>query len=159
MKAANDKSATRAGSEHTDDAGKEEEPMIVPLDRTFHFRPTLVLGHPDEVYAAAVSRQLRLQGWEVYLTMSGPEARRLVRRLAPAAVVLAAAMLPESGWLTCAKLTRELPGARVVLVSQRPTPDDRRFSHFVGAKQLVDRDAGAKALVDALSDAVLPTVG
>lgn len=75
-------------------------------------------------------------------------ARRLARSESPAVVVLATRGTEESGWLTCAKLTRELPGQKVVLVGNDPRPGNRRLSKFVGGSALIDQAAGLGALID-----------
>jgi hypothetical protein len=54
----------------------------------------------------------------------------------------------ESGWLCCAKLTRELPDQAVVLVSAQPTAAERRYATFVGATALVNGADGVPRLID-----------
>jgi ActR/RegA family two-component response regulator len=131
-------------------SGKEEEmPMSAAIDNTVCCSPCLVLGGFD----GSVARSFRRRGWDVYQTKSGPEARRLARMVSADLIVLDTFLPEESGWLTCEKLTREIPGARVVLVD----PDPRRaaLAEFVGAAALVGSDGLAALLeldpVEALS--------
>jgi len=142
-----------------DERTPEEKPMIAPIESALRFRRRVVLAHPDPAYASLIGRQLRLLGWDVYQAADGPEVRRMARVLGPAAVVLAAELGNESGWLTCAKLIQEQPGLRVLLVSGQPTPANRRFSRFVGAAGLVSQTDGIPALIDAVYGSALPAVG
>jgi DNA-binding response OmpR family regulator len=120
--------------------------------------PCLVLAGGLHGYAAAAGRALRRQGWDVYTARNGPEARRLARLLGADLVILDAELPGESGWLTCAKLVGELPLLPVVLVS---TGDGRarRLAAFVGASEIVRRDAGMPALLWAVDEAVLAAAG
>jgi DNA-binding NarL/FixJ family response regulator len=90
---------------------------------------------------------------------SGKELRRLVRALAPAVVVIDTDLPDESGWLTCAKLSREMPGQKVILVGTRASEEERRLAVFVGASALVCRDQGVAALVAEIAGTALPAVG
>lgn len=121
-------------------------------------RPRLVLAHADPIYDLLACRCLHRLGWDVSLASSGPEARRLARELDPLLVVLDARLHQESGWLTCDKLTGELPGLRVVLVTARPTSEDYAFAYFVGAAALVDQDDGLASLAEEVGTAALPAV-
>src|SRR5947209_4673949 len=82
-------------------------------------------------------RAYRRQGWDVYQVQSGPELRRLARMLEANLTIVDVALLEETGWLTCAKLTHERPEARVILVTDNPTPRDQDLAEFVGASALV----------------------
>jgi DNA-binding response OmpR family regulator len=117
------------------------------------------MAYADSHYAALSCRLFRRIGWEVHLASGGPEARRLARTLKPSLVVLDAGLRDESGWLTCDKLRREMPAQKVVLVSDNPTDEGRRFAAFVGAAGLVCRGGGAGALTDEVLGATLPAVG
>ena len=122
--------------------------MLVAHERSAGYRPCLVLADSDPAYAAATGRSFRRLGWDVYEAKLGPEARRLARMLEADLVILAADLPEETGWLTCAKLVRERPRTRVILVDH--AADDPRARHmaaFVGAKALVRRDAGMDALL------------
>src|SRR4051794_424036 len=121
-------------------------PMPVALEHGPGYRPCLVLAHTDEARAREVARSFRRLGWDVYLAASGPEARRLSRLLGPELVLLDAELPQESGWLTCAKLASEVPGARVVLVG-RVDALSEGFGAFVGSAAVVRRDAGVAELL------------
>jgi DNA-binding response OmpR family regulator len=122
--------------------------MCTPTEDTTGGRPALVVAHQDHVFTALVSNAFRQRGWDVHLTYSGPDARRLARTVSAAAVVLDANLRDESGWLTCAKLSRELPHVRVILVSPGLSPEGCRFATFVGAARLVNRKTGIRNLVE-----------
>jgi DNA-binding response OmpR family regulator len=119
--------------------------MVDHCDEILPCCPCLVLAHADAAYAAAVSRALRLRGWDVYTARSGPEARRLARMLAADLVILGAELAGESGFLTCAKLVGELPMVPVLLVAAGARA--RRLASFVGAGDCIDRSAGMPALL------------
>jgi CheY-like chemotaxis protein len=101
----------------------------------------MVLGGFD----AGLARSFRQRGWNVYVAKSGPVARRLARMVHADLVVLDTYLPEESGWLTCEKLTQDIPGIRVVLVD----PDPRRagLAELVGAAAVVGSD-GVAALLE-----------
>jgi DNA-binding response OmpR family regulator len=118
--------------------------------------PCLVLAHADIGFAARVSRQLRLLGWDVYLARTGAEARRLTQKLAPAVVVLDTDLADESGWLLCDKLSREEPAPRVVLIGACQTPEQERLASFVGATAFIQQRECISVLVNEVLEAALP---
>ncbi|HTU19998.1 MAG TPA: response regulator [Gemmataceae bacterium] len=115
------------------------------------FSPCLILAHPHVNYEALLARAFRRLGWDVYLTRSGPEARRLARMLEADVVILHADLPEESGWLTCDKLTREQPFVRVILVSDDVSPLNRELASFVGASVLVNHADGLAPLIEELA--------
>ncbi|HYT94103.1 MAG TPA: hypothetical protein VEL76_35635 [Gemmataceae bacterium] len=123
------------------------------------FRPRLVLAYADSALSALSSRHFRRLGWEVHLTSSGVEARRLAHALRPQVVVLETDLRGESGWLTCAKLTLTGTDFKVVLVGDGVTAEEEAFADTVGAAAIVDRHAGLAALVAEVHESALPTVG
>jgi DNA-binding response OmpR family regulator len=133
--------------------------MSAASEENVGFRPCLVLAHASPVYTAQACRAFRRLGWDVYTARSGPEARRLARMLAADAVVLDTALPGESGWLTCEKLTGELPRVRAVLVAPTAGGQEARFAAFVGAGLLLREADGVAALVREFSAASLPAAG
>jgi CheY-like chemotaxis protein len=123
--------------------------MLARTENPLSFRPRMVLAYADSARAALNSRQLRRMGWEVHQACSGPEARRLVYALRPQVVILDAELRGESGWLTCAKLTKERPGGRVVLIADDNGEGCRERGTFVGASAVVGRQGGLNALMQA----------
>ncbi len=121
--------------------------------------PCLILAHPDAVYGSVVARGFRRLGWDVYLSRSGPEVRRLVRMLEANVVVLDADLPEESGWLTCDKLTREQPLAKIILVSDNLSRRNLELAAFVGASALVRHAAGLVPLVEELCGAAVSAAG
>ena len=119
----------------------------------------LVLAHMDLGFAARVSRQFRLLGWDVYLARTGAEVRRLTKKLAPAIVVVDVDLADESGWLVCDKLNREQPGRKVVLVAAELTPENERLASFVGAAALISQQDAIAALVNEVLEVALPAAG
>ena len=112
--------------------------------------PCLILAHPNTAYQTLLARAFRRQSWDVYLARSGPEARRLARMLEADVVILDADLPDESGWLTCDKLTREQPLARVILVSDNLSPRNQELSVFVGASVLINQAEGLATLIEEL---------
>ena len=102
-------------------------------------RPCLILGYVKSEFASRWGRYFRRQGWEVHLAAIADEARRLASVLAPLAVVLDVEMPDESGWLAAAKLTRERPDVKVLLVGSR-APKRTTDIADVGAAAWLDRD-------------------
>jgi DNA-binding response OmpR family regulator len=133
--------------------------MLAHPERSPGQRPLLVLAYADSTYAALAGRYFRRLGWEVHLTSSGPEARRLARTLAPSIVILDTDLQEESGWLTCDKLHRERPAQKIVLLSSNPTEEGRRLAEFVGAAALVCRGGGVNSLIEEVLGGALQAVG
>jgi DNA-binding response OmpR family regulator len=119
------------------------------LNEPSFYRPCLLLAHGNSLYAAATCKHFRQQGWDVYEIEDGPAIRRLARMLEPELVVLEADLKGESGWLTCAKLTREHPGCRVILVSDESGADSHDIAHLVGAAAIVHRQEALLPLAEA----------
>lgn len=126
--------------------------MIEQTQESFVYRPCLILAHVDAAYAAQASRAFRRLGWDVYLTRSGPETRRMARMLNPSIVVLAADLPEESGWLTCDKLVREQPLRKVIIIGSGLSAETEAFAAFIGAAGFVYQHDGVHALVDAVCD-------
>lgn len=118
--------------------------------------PCLVLAHPHPQPQALLARGFRRLGWDVYPARSGSEARRLARMLEADMVILHIDLPEESGWLTCDKLTREMPLTSVVLVSDDLNPRDHELAGFVGARAVVDRAEGVVPLVEEILDSTAP---
>jgi ActR/RegA family two-component response regulator len=111
-------------------------------------RPCVILAHPDSKYTASVSRSFRRLPWQVHLARTADEVRQLARANNPELVVLSTDLAGESGWLTCEKLRTELPGIKVVLVTEEPTAYLERFAQFVGASALLSIYSAPAALLD-----------
>jgi ActR/RegA family two-component response regulator len=122
-------------------------------------RPCLIVADGDEIHAALVARAFRRRGWDVYSARTGPEARRLARMLNPDLMVMATDLDEESGWLTCEKVTRELPRTKVFLVGDTQGSRNIEFAHFVGAVALVDRGDCVQTLVEEICGRSLPAAG
>lgn len=121
--------------------------------------PCLVLAHPTPEYQTLLAREFRRRGWDVYLARSGPEARQLIRMLNADVAILHAELREESGWLTCDKLTREQPLARVILVSDKCSRRNQELAVFVGASALVDCTEGLTPLIEELIGTPAPAAG
>lgn len=121
-------------------------------------RPCLIVGHGDAKYAALAGRSFRRMGWDVYAARTGPEARRLARLLEPELMVLGTDLEMETGWLTCEKVTREMPRVKVFLVGEKH-PRNNAFASFVGAVGLLDRRESIGSLVEEVCGRALPAAG
>ncbi len=111
--------------------------------------PRLVLGIGSGPLAKAVEAHFHALGWDVCRGESAADARRLAVRKRAAAVVLTTDALPESGLLSCAKLTAVGSGCRVVLVG----PDcDRqsRYARLAGAVSYLPDGVGVAAVARAV---------
>lgn len=129
--------------------------MFTATEETVCCAPSLVLAGFD----SSAARAFRRQGWDVYLAYSGPEARRLARMIEADLVILDTRVPEESGWLTCEKLTREMPGVRVVLVDSAPDSQRMHLAEFVGATALVDQRDGLAELLKRYPAEALHTAG
>jgi ActR/RegA family two-component response regulator len=115
-------------------------------------RPCVVLAHADEDYALRAGGSFRRMGWEVHCAETGAEARGLARVLSPNLVILDTQLTEESGWLTCDKLTREMPRLKVLLVGRQPDSQNANFAEFVGATALVDRLDGLLSILNEFAE-------
>src|SRR5262245_25800094 len=121
---------------------RRRDPMSADTrDEVVPVGPCMIIAHEDPLHAAQLERSFRRQGWDVYLARCGPAARRLARLLTPDVVILAVELPEESGWLTCEKLTHELPLTKVFLIGDPRQPRSEDFATFVGAAALMRRDA------------------
>jgi DNA-binding response OmpR family regulator len=112
--------------------------------------PRLVVGLGVSGVAAAVESHFQANGWDVATTKVGADAGKLAHRTKATAVVLAAGAEPESGLLTCAKLTAVRPNVRVILVG----PECARlakFARYAGAAGYLPEGAGVRAIVRAVT--------
>ena len=116
---------------------------VMALD--MKFRPRLVFAYADSAHAARCGRFFRRHGWETHLVASAEEARRLVDRFAPEAVVLDTQLSDESGWLTCAKITAQNPDLKVILLGSPPADLDEKLDQ-VGGWSMVSHEDGVEAL-------------
>ena len=113
----------------------------------------LVLGLGETPYAKAAEAHFAALGWDVTVAKTAKEARKLALKQRAGAAVLAADLGPESGWLSCVKLTRARPGTRVVLVGKVRTGEMERFATFAGAAGFVAETEGVCRLVKVLAGA------
>ena len=111
--------------------------------------PRLVVGLGVSGVAAAVENHFRANGWDVARSMTGMEAGKLAQRTRATAVVLAVGAEPESGLLTCAKLTAVRPGVRVVLVGPE-CPRLAKYARYAGAISYLPEGSGVSAIVRAV---------
>jgi CheY-like chemotaxis protein len=137
---------------------EKELPMLTVNKERVGRRPCLVLAHAHDDYALRASGSFHRLGWDVHRTDNGAEARGLARELAPNLVILDTQLADESGWLTCDKLTREMPRLKVLLVGDQPVSQDESFASFVGATALVDRLDGFLAIVTEFAEEPAPAV-
>jgi DNA-binding response OmpR family regulator len=104
--------------------------------------PKLVIGLIRGELARTLEAHFKQLGWRVCSADTSDEVRSHAHGGRAAAVVLpASAFDAESGYLTCAKLVRCLPKARVVIVGQ-PTEENERLALFAGAAGYLADTAG-----------------
>jgi DNA-binding response OmpR family regulator len=132
---------------------------MVANESSPNYRPCLVIAHTDPRYTMETARSFRRLGWDVYLSQTGPEARRLARMMEADMVLLDVGLYDESGWLTCAKLTHECPRASVVLVGNKSDARSRALAQFVGARVLIDATDDLPALLCELHGLPLSAAG
>lgn len=124
--------------------------------RSGQFR-RLIVGHTERGFVQRVCQHFQQLGWEVFPAHTPADVRRLAEEREPGIVILPTQFDEESGWLICAKLLREHPEHRVILVGQLSTPDLQRYTAFVGGSALLGMDSSLRSLVDEVySAAELP---
>lgn len=96
-----------------------------------------------------LAARLREQGWQVLAAENACQLRRLIVRLRPTAVVLAANGGEESGWLTAAKLAGMSPRPAVFVADPVFQPRQDRLARFVGASRI--NSDSPEALAQALA--------
>lgn len=113
--------------------------------------PKLVIGLIRGELARGLEMQFKQLGWRVCSADTSEEVRAKAFGGRAAAVVLPAAVFAgESGFLTCAKLVRALPKARVVLVGP-DTEECERLALFAGAAGYVEETASVAELAAAIT--------
>jgi DNA-binding NarL/FixJ family response regulator len=113
----------------------------------------LIVAHADDGFLARVCQHFHRLGWDVYPAHSPEEVRRLAAGVAPSVVLLPTEFPEESGWLTCAKLVKEYPRHKVILVGAYTTPDLQRYTRFVGGSALLGLDSSMRSLAAEVSAA------
>ncbi len=108
----------------------------------------LIVGHIDDGFVARVCRHFQEMGWDVFPAETADEVRRQAAVAPASIVILPTAFHEESGWLTCAKLVREHPEHRIILVGPYTTPTLQRYTNFVGGTALLGLDSSMRSLVD-----------
>ena len=115
--------------------------------------PKLVIGLIHGELARALELHFRAAGWRVCSADTTAEVRAKAHGGRAAAVVLPAGVCAgESGFLTCAKLKKALPNARVILVGS-PADGCERFARFAGAVAYLPPTASAAEMVQTISPA------
>ena len=107
----------------------------------------IVVGTDGDRFPAGTDGRLTRFGWTILTADGADAARALARTARPATVVLSA----EDGMLACAKLVRELPRTRVVVVGPA---DDRveRYARFAGAAEYLTETATPEQFLGAVTD-------
>ena len=110
--------------------------------------PRLVIGIGCSPLAMRVAARFRSEGWEVAITGTGEEARRLAVRGRASVLVLP---VTAGSLLATAKLVTALPRrTQVILVGPEGDADLERASLFLGAATFVAETGGVDSLVEAV---------
>ena len=128
-------------------------PNAIPAPSRGRKTLRLVLGLGDTPYAKAAEAHFAGLDWDVHVAKTAKDARKLAMKLNASAVVLAADLGPESGWLSSTKLTRSRPNVRVVVVGKARSAELDRFAAFAGAAGYVAETDGVCRLVKLLAGA------
>src|SRR5947209_17155213 len=116
----------------------------------------LALALADRAHAERVARHFRAMGWEVYVALTGSEARRFIEGFDLPVAVLDTRLPDESGWLVCQKLSRGASPPYIILYGDCCTVEDRRFAKFAGASAVIGADNGITALSHEILAALSP---
>jgi hypothetical protein len=113
--------------------------------------PKLVIGLIRGELAKGLETHFRAMGWRVCSADTCEEVRAKAHGGRASVVVLpVTAFDTESAYLTCAKLVKGLPKARVFLVGPE-TKANERFAEFAGAAGYIPETATASQLVGLLN--------
>ena len=102
-------------------------------------RPLIVVADPDVTYAALMTRELRLAGYETLTTAHGAELLEFVEERRPDAVIVEVGIRGTTGYALVREI-REQPKNRlmpIAMVSPRAGKLDRDFAFTVGADRYV----------------------
>ena len=121
---------------------------------------SVLIVEDHRVVGEGLQAALRINGFAPMLSAceSAEAVMEEARTLSPNLVILDTHLADESGWLTCDKLTREMPRLKVLLVGDQPASQCENFASFVGATVLVDRLDGLLAIVTEFADQAVPAV-
>lgn len=119
--------------------------------KTVEQKPRAVVTLTTHPLAESLPATFRRLGWQVFEAHSGEETRKLAHHMRPEAVVISTRLSDESGWLICDKLTRDLPGLKVILVGEEPQSSDEDFALFVGAVAVLGDSETPQRIVEEVS--------
>ncbi len=95
-----------------------------------------VVALNDATQTQQIERVLRRLGWSALRAESADEVRERVAEAPGSVVILGPALADESGWLTCAKLSKPVAQAKVLIIGP-DTPRNRMMARCAGAAALL----------------------
>ena len=119
--------------------------------------PRVLVVDDDTLYAEAATAILGQEGTldVVGRAADGREAVELALALRPDVVLMDLDMPVMDGLEATRSLRRQLPSARVVVVTSSQSAADRRSAHGAGAHAFLTKELGSGALVEAALSAGL----
>jgi DNA-binding NtrC family response regulator len=118
----------------------------------FATRRVMVIGpidNRDELKAI-----FEIQGWDVISGKTNKEARKLAVKHTASLTILADKNQPETGWLSCTKLTKAIHKAKVIIVGDTTNVDSGKFAQFAGAKAFLCDGLGVEEMAQTILDSV-----
>jgi DNA-binding response OmpR family regulator len=109
-------------------------------------RRTIVIGPVDS--ALVIASYFGDLGWDVITAKTGKEARKAAQRTNACLAVLPVRGELETGWLSCAKLTKSGCKPRVVLIGPAWDEEAEQFALFAGAAAYLSDADGPEAILD-----------
>lgn len=99
-------------------------------------KPTVLIVEDDDDMAVLMQRILEKDGWTVHRAVDGKEAKELIGRLAPPALVTLDIFLPDTSGVDLILHVKDTPGwerVPIVMVTSKPKDKDVNWAIKSGA--------------------------
>ncbi|MBI3372720.1 MAG: response regulator [Betaproteobacteria bacterium] len=100
-------------------------------------KPAIMIVEDDDDMAQLMRRILEQDGWAVHRAADGKEAKELIGRIAPPALVTLDIFLPDSTGVELILHVKDTPGweqVPIIMVTAKPKDDDVNWAIKSGAK-------------------------
>ena len=121
--------------------------------------PKILLVDDDDVFRAALKKQLQLRGYQVQDVRSGDESISFTRRNKPEVVILDQAMPVMDGFQTLKKIKKIHPAAQVIMLTGYGSAEAACEAGKPNIFMCLKKPCGIEEIVAVIETAVLENAG